>query len=690
MTAPATRLRVVLFSGGRGARALTAQLASRPDIALTIAINGYDDGASTGEVRRFLGDALGPSDFRKNAARLARLLGTAPAALIDLLDLRFPDGATAGDAEHIFRVIAGVEPPAHDAARVVFGLVAALPPGPRDALALRLARFDAERAVTARAFDFHDCSIGNLVFAGSYLLQARAFNRAVDDYSALLGLEPGLIENVSDGTNALLVARDRRGRLLASEADVVNGAAPNHIRDIYLLAEPLTPDQIAQAAVMDEEAMHAWLLAREHSIPMNARLAPRIAEADLIIYAPGTQHSSLFPSYLTDGLSALIAANVRATKLLVTNLQPDAETADSSGVDLLDRALYYLRQRNQLSLPPPCLITHGLINDPKRSRAGDHLPLGQVELLEDPRLVRIANFELGASGSHDADKVLTPFVDRLVRRQARPRVALLLQNTRSMHKVLQTVLELYRGGADALPIELHIFYIADTAVPARVAERLPFALHRLAPPDLDARFVPLVRELAPAFVGLFDSSGMYNGADLVGLLSQLLFGHPGAVWGSRRLSVREIRESYRVRYRKSLLLGAVSYAGSHLLSLLYLIGYGRYVSDTLIEARFIRTRYLLECGADVNHRHLNHYLLAALLRDKAEVRELPVTFLSLSPTRVRRLRLRDGLRALATVLRIRATRPAPVPAAEAMDAAPSAIAAGAGVGAANGGEPPTV
>ena len=62
-------LRVVLFSGGRGSGALTSALVATPGVKLTIAINGYDDGASTGEVRRFLGDALGPSDFRKNASR---------------------------------------------------------------------------------------------------------------------------------------------------------------------------------------------------------------------------------------------------------------------------------------------------------------------------------------------------------------------------------------------------------------------------------------------------------------------------------------------------------------------------------------------------------------------------------------------------------------------------------------------
>ena len=72
ITSRGSRLRVVLFSGGRGSGALTTQLVSNPRVDLVVAINGYDDGASTGEVRRFLGDALGPSDFRKNASRLAR------------------------------------------------------------------------------------------------------------------------------------------------------------------------------------------------------------------------------------------------------------------------------------------------------------------------------------------------------------------------------------------------------------------------------------------------------------------------------------------------------------------------------------------------------------------------------------------------------------------------------------------
>src|SRR6187455_2248068 len=91
-------VRVVLFSGGRGSSVLSKQLVNDPRIQLTLAINGYDDGASTGEVRRFLGDSLGPSDFRKNASRLALELGTCPPSLVEMLDARLPDGLSGTEA----------------------------------------------------------------------------------------------------------------------------------------------------------------------------------------------------------------------------------------------------------------------------------------------------------------------------------------------------------------------------------------------------------------------------------------------------------------------------------------------------------------------------------------------------------------------------------------------------------------
>ena len=374
-------LSVVLFSGGRGSGALTRQLIARPGISLTVAINGYDDGASTGEVRRFLGDSLGPSDFRKNASRLATELRTAPPSLVDLLDARLPADTTPGAAFE--RITSEVD----------------LASDPR--VADWLEAFLDEYRRTNGPFVFADCSLGNLVFAGAYLRSGRDFNRAVDAYCALLGLPAGLIENVTDGRDAHLVAIDASGTILRSEEAIVDARRANTIASIFLIDRALTDADERELRALPRDRAAELLEARQPAFGLNPRLAEKIAAADVIIYAPGTQHSSLFPSYVTPGLSEAIASNLRAIKLLVTNIQTDAEITGSTAVDLIDRALFYLNSKGHGAIPTPCLITHYLLNEPGRTESKPYVPLGPVDSIEDPRLVRIGDYEDGVTGRHD-------------------------------------------------------------------------------------------------------------------------------------------------------------------------------------------------------------------------------------------------------------------------------------------------
>lgn len=621
----------MLFSGGRGSGALARQLVARPGVSLTVAINGYDDGASTGEVRRFLGDSLGPSDFRKNASRLAGELQTAGGPLIELLDARLPAVISAADAVAEIRRTAA--DPAHDR-RVNDWLTA----------------FIEEHTRSGTPFAFGDCSLGNLVFAGAYLCAGRDFNRAVDDYTALLGLPAGLIENVTSGGDAWLVALNGSGQLVRSEEAIVDARNQNAIRGIFLIDEPLTEAEAETIEALGPDAAAKALEGREPALALNPRLAARIAAADVIIYAPGTQHSSLFPSYMTPGLSDAIAANLRAIKLLVTNIQTDAEILGSTAVDLIDRALYYLRLRGRLTVPTPCLITHYLMNEPGRTESAPYVPLGPVDTIEDPRLVRIGDYEDGVSGRHDASRILEPFLDALAAPRRPYRMAVLLHDAGSLNKVTQTLIEMVRGGVETLPLEMSVFCLVPGELDAAFTARLPFAVRTV--PDAGA-FLAAVRAGGFDYVGLFESSGMYRGEDLLALASHLTVGRLDAVWGSRRLSVRDIHESYRLRYKTNVLLGAISYAGSHVLSLAYLLLYGRYISDTLSAVRAVRASDALEAGIDLTHKRANQHLLSRLLRRRAEVLELPVQFVPISPGKVKRTSALDGLQALLSIVALR-------------------------------------
>ena len=620
----AAALGVVVFSGGRGSGTVVRQLVSRPGVSLTIAINGYDDGASTGEVRRFLGDSLGPSDFRKNASRLARELKSAPADLIDAFDSRLP----ATDTPEV-------------ALERLAELVRSHP-----AVGRFVTAFTVEYQRSG-AFRFGDASLGNIVFAGAYLAAGRDFNRAVDDYCVLLGLPPGLVENVTDGRNAHLVALDASGRLLRTEEAIVDGRRQNTIDCIFLVdrvpseAEAETLERLPRAEAIQE------LERRRPEFALNPRLARKIAAADVIIYAPGTQHSSLFPSYLTPGLGDAIGSNLRAIKLLLTNIQTDAEITGSTAVDLVDRALHYLAQGSMSSLPAPCLITHYLMNEPGREEAAPYVQLGPVELLEDPRLVRIGAYEDGVSGLHDAGRVLAPFIDTLLAPRRATRIAVLLHGAGSLNKTTESMLEMVRGGIQDQPLDVVVFCLGALAFDPHFTVGLPFEVRTV--PDA-AAFADAVRDGGFDYVSLFESSGMYRGEDLVALLAQLSDRRLDAVWGSRRLSVRDIHESYRFRYRSNPVLGTVSFVGSHVLSLACLVLYGRYMSDTLSAVWAVRASDVLEMNAPLTGRLVNEALIARLLRRRANVLELPVHFTPISPDRVRRTSALEGLHALLTLI----------------------------------------
>jgi 2-phospho-L-lactate transferase/gluconeogenesis factor (CofD/UPF0052 family) len=647
------RLRVVLFSGGRGSGALTAALVRMPGVDLTLAINGYDDGASTGEVRRFLGDALGPSDFRKNASRLAASLGSCAPSLVALLDRRLPDGS---GPDRIASMVAELESAPSEPA------VAALAEGSRRAVAARLRAFLDELRSSGRGFRFDDCSVGNLVFAGAYLLAARDFNRAVDDYAALVGLPAGLIENVTDGTDAHLVAIGAEGGVLGTEAEIVDANQRNAILEIFLVDRLLGADEVAELTALGPEEATKRLNAISVTPPLNERLAPKVREADVIIYAPGTQHSSLFPSYLTAGLTPAIAANLRAMKVLITNIQADAEIAGSSAVDIIGRAVHYLKEKGRLGMPTPALITHFLMNDPgEGSPTTPYVPLGRLDTLQDPRLVRVGQLEEGVTGRHDARKVLAPFVSAALEHRARRRrVAVVLYDAGATDKLALTLIEMVRGGVADLPVDLTVFCETDTAIDAPVLALLPFAV-RHVPPLVGEGDATLRRALADGgfeYVALFESSGMYNGEDVPWLLSHLT-GRLDAVWGSRRLSVRDIEESLRVKYRHSTLLRLASYVGSHVLS------------DTLSGARAMRVEDACRIELPLTHKRANQQLLSVLLGRRAEMFEVPVHFYSASPDQVKRTTVVDGVQSILGIVwaRLRPARGAAPKAAPQADRA---------------------
>ncbi|MFG2002815.1 2-phospho-L-lactate transferase CofD family protein [Spirillospora sp. NPDC048911] len=390
------RFDVAMFNGGRGGAHIARRLLRTPGAGLTLLINGYDNGLSTGALRRYLPGMLGPSDFRKNLALHLDAADPGQAALLAVLEHRLPPGTTAGDLSRLVDALAdsGRVPPeraglaafagteASTEVKASIGLeasagleaFAALPRRARAAIAADLAAFRHRLDQDPGGLDLGDCALGNLVFAGAHLRSGGDFNAAVRACARTFRT-PARLLNVTSGENAYLAALKENGRLLADEADLVAPQDCSAVTDLFLLREPMTARDRAELEGRPAERIRRTLAGRAAAVSPNPEALAAIREADLIVYGPGTPHSSLCPSYLTPGVADAIETGRAAAKVFVVNLREDHDVQGLSAAGLVDLTLAYLGD----PLNERGTITHVLCHRDGTSRPGVPAPPGLAD-----------------------------------------------------------------------------------------------------------------------------------------------------------------------------------------------------------------------------------------------------------------------------------------------------------------------
>src|SRR4029078_7877726 len=88
---------------------------------------------------------------------------------------------------------------------------------------------------------------------------------------------------------------------------------------------------------------------------------------------------------------------------------------------------------------------------------------------------------------------------------------------------------------------------------------------------------------------------------------------------------------------------------------------GRCSPAPLPPVRAVRAADALNAGIDLTDKQANQHLLSRLLRRRADILELPVQLVQLSPEKVKRTSAFDGLQALLTIVRERFSSEAIVP-----------------------------
>lgn len=620
-------VRVALFCGGRGSATIIRALLRHAEVELTLIVNAYDDGLSTGALRNFIPGMLGPSDFRKNFSYLLGNYSSAQYALKSLMEYRLPPHDAAADIERL----------SHFCRRGEFAVLAGplnswfmeLPAAMLVRLRGLLGRFFDHAAGSQTALDYRDCSLGNLVFAGAYLLRDRDFNAAAAEVGDLVGSRARLL-NVSDEQHRVLVGLKQDGTLLTSEAEIVGPQPAVAITDLYLLEQSLAPDEMVALSAMDTEGRRAWLAARNATPDLSVFAAAALAQADVILYGPGTQHSSLLPSYRI-AAAALAGANA-PVKALVMNLDGDNDIQGLTASDIFDLALTY-----------GAVVSHILIDHHGR------LPLGAIagDLRREARIVQ-GDFSnrfrpTVHNGGAIADRVLAL-------RAGTGSVAPSLEIFADIHnrsvasqELVEEFLETdWNGGG--VRLTLNRGAVDDAALPVTVTH------HAGLFPET-AYFQNWLESGRSDYLALMTGDGAYSFRDVQNIIG-LLERQPslGGVFGSRTQSRRQFITSIQAAYGENHLLYVLGKIAAFSLSALFYLRTGVIFSDPLTGLRVFRRASLTRVPAARRDREAPLALMRRLIRHNVEVAELPVLYRTFSGFTDPRWRVRRGLRNLASLL----------------------------------------
>lgn len=353
-------IKIVAFCGGRGAKSIMSELLHRTHVRLTTIVNAYDDGKSTGHIRRFF-RMLGPSDIRKNQLAMMHQSNRREASLKSFFQFRFPDPVEYARAEKAIRALVHCE-------EDEFGLLASIAwidARRRNRLSAYLASFLENVALYERVlgepFPYSNCSLSNCIYAGAFEIHGRDFGLTIDHVGKLFNMCGETITNSNE--NRYLIAIRENGLIMNSESEIVESRTNVRIREIYIVERPLSANEKHNLDALPVEDKLKYLQ-RFSSIPrINSRCANAIKEADIILYGPGTQHSSLYPTYLTGGLGAVVRSNREALKVFVANIGEDYETPAYSVCELVEGALRRLKRSDPEDHPASAYIHYVLANN---------------------------------------------------------------------------------------------------------------------------------------------------------------------------------------------------------------------------------------------------------------------------------------------------------------------------------------
>ncbi len=660
-------LKVVLFSGGSGTGTIAASLLRNRQVSLTVIINAYDDGHSTGRLRRFIPGMLGPSDVRKNINRMMPRSEERHTALLFLSDRRLPKGYPFDDGMRLVRSISeGATSELPDDLSAQFDRLSVKQARTFRRFFARFREYAELEAEISNRFDFDDCALGNILFSGCFLDEDRDFNRAISAYSDFFEIR-GRILNVTLGENLFLMARTEAGKIIRGEAELVSVESASPIRDLFLVEEGIYRSKIEPDHNLPADELERYIQSGRRVPHINPEAQNAIQSADLIIYGPGTQHSSLLPSYLTYGVAETIAANRNADKVFISNIRRDVDIQQEDANELAQKFLHAMWRNGEVSLGWNDVVTHFFVqgNATEGIQAPSYVPFDK-EAFDFPLTAVTARDWEEHEGKHAGGYVMQELT-----RIIECRIGASFESSPHMVSIIVPALDEVRTVAETLrrltAVDFHNFDLGreiifvdggSTDGTFEAASGTP-GVRVYRSPARKGRGAALRYGLEKArgdIVVFFPADLEYLESDLQSIVFSIIRNRFKVVFGTRVIKCKNVGDQLKTIYGGDRLPYLVGKYGGILLSTTALLFCNRYVTDTLTSIKGFDAKFLRSLNLRSNGMDLDAEIVAKVARAGEYILEIPVDYKPRTRAQGKKSTTMDGLRTLWALISWRFAR----------------------------------
>ncbi len=510
-------------------------------------------------------------------------------------------------------------------------------------------------------FDYGDCSIGNLLFAGCYLITQQNFNQTVSVFSQFCEI-PSSVLNITDGKNYVLVALKKNGVFLPDEASIVMPQQDNiAMQEIFLLENYLSSNELAKFELLPVEQKLDFLRSHSYIPQPNLEAIKAIATADLIIYGPGTQHSSLFPSYLTDGTAEAVAGNTKAEKIFIGNIVHDNDIQNETVAGLLKNFRYYMNRKGSISLKLSQFITQLFVQEPdysdinRQNAGGSYIPIEMDSFDLENISVKKADWELYAghhAGGQIVDEVLGIVCEviKIKLKSVKRSISIIipvLNESRTVQRVLNQV-----GSLDftTLDLDKEVILIDGGSTDGTLEIAREYQWLRVYTLETETGRGAAMRlgitKARGNIIVFFPGDAEYEVGDIQKVIEPIIGNQFNVVFGSRAIKCFNLNQRIRHIYSNNWLSYLISKYGGMLTSILCLLLYNRYITDPFSTLKAFDGYLLKSLDLHAKGVDLDSEIIAKLSLRQEFILEIPVEYKPRTKLEGKKIRTGDGVKML--------------------------------------------